>query len=131
MNAFLGDSITYGESVAPRQTFVHLVEESLTQRCPNGVVTINLGNPAEAIEFTRKAMSLNPHYTWEFPYNLGRAHWAHGDYDAAVPLLEEALKISDIIRLEIHGPEAELAKMREPLADLSPQFFELEYGFRR
>lgn len=46
-------------------------------------------------------------------------------------LLEEALKISEIARLEIHGPEAELAKMREPLAQLKPQFFTLEYGFRR
>ncbi len=46
-------------------------------------------------------------------------------------LLEEALKISDLIRLEIHGPEEELAKLREPLAELKPQFFTLEYGFRR
>jgi len=46
-------------------------------------------------------------------------------------LLEEASKISDISRLEIHGPESELAKMREPLADLNPVFFVLEYGFRR
>lgn len=46
-------------------------------------------------------------------------------------ILEEALKIADLIRLEIHGPEAELAKLREPLADYKPQFFILEYGFRR
>jgi len=46
-------------------------------------------------------------------------------------LLQEALKISEIARLEIHGPEAELAKMREPLADLKPDFYTLEYGFRR
>ncbi len=46
-------------------------------------------------------------------------------------LLEEALKISEIARLEIHGPEDELAKLREPLAELKPQFFTLEYGFRR
>lgn len=47
------------------------------------------------------------------------------------PLLQEALKIADITRLEVHGPEDELAKLREPLADFSPQFFVLEYGFRR
>ena len=47
------------------------------------------------------------------------------------PLLEEALKISDLTRLEIHGPEEELAKLRNPLADLKPQFFVLECGFRR
>ena len=46
-------------------------------------------------------------------------------------LLEEALKISDIARLEVHGPEEELAKLREPLAGLNPQYFVLEYGFRR
>ena len=46
-------------------------------------------------------------------------------------LLDEALKIADITRLEVHGPEEELAKVREPLADLMPQFFTLEYGFRR
>ena len=46
-------------------------------------------------------------------------------------LLEEALKIAEITRLEVHGPEAELAKLQEPLADLKPQFFELEVGFRR
>ena len=46
-------------------------------------------------------------------------------------LLQEALKIAELTRLEIHGPEEELAKLREPLADLKPQFFTLEYGFRR
>ncbi len=46
-------------------------------------------------------------------------------------LLQEALKISTLIRLEIHGPEAELAKLRGPLAGLKPQFFALEFGFRR
>lgn len=46
-------------------------------------------------------------------------------------LLEEALKIADITRLEVHGPEQELTKLRVPLAGLNPQFFVLEYGFRR
>ena len=47
------------------------------------------------------------------------------------PLLEEALKISELTRLEIHAPEEELAKLRQPLAELKPQFFVLECGFRR
>ncbi len=46
-------------------------------------------------------------------------------------LLGEALKIADITRLEVHGPAEELSKLREPLADLNPQYFVLEYGFRR
>jgi quinol monooxygenase YgiN len=46
-------------------------------------------------------------------------------------LLEEVLEIADITRLEIHSTEEELTKLREPLADLKPQFFTMEYGFRR
>ena len=46
-------------------------------------------------------------------------------------LLQEVLQMADITRLEVHGPEAELAKLRGPLADLSPRYFTLEYGFRR
>jgi quinol monooxygenase YgiN len=45
-------------------------------------------------------------------------------------LLQESLTIADITRLEVHGPEPELAKLRGPLASLNPQFFVLEYGFR-
>ena len=45
-------------------------------------------------------------------------------------LLQEALKISEVARLEVHGPESELAKLREPLAALNPQYFTLECGFR-
>ncbi len=32
---------------------------------------------------------------------------------------------------EVHGPESQLALLREPLAALNPQFFSLEFGFRR
>lgn len=46
-------------------------------------------------------------------------------------LLEESLTMADVTRLEIHGPEPELAKLRGPLAHLNPAFFVLEYGFRR
>ena len=45
--------------------------------------------------------------------------------------MEEALAIAELTRLEVHGPEAELAQLREPLAGLDPRFFTLEYGFRR
>lgn len=45
--------------------------------------------------------------------------------------LQEALKLAAITRLEVHGPEAELAKLREPLAALQPEFFTLKYGFRK
>jgi len=51
--------------------------------------------------------------------------------DRVGPLLSEFLKSADLVRLEVHGPEAELERMREPMAELDPRFFILEYGFRR
>lgn len=39
------------------------------------------------------------------------------------PLLAEALTAADLIRLEVHGPAAELDKLRGPLAHLNPQWF--------
>jgi quinol monooxygenase YgiN len=41
-------------------------------------------------------------------------------------LLAEALKISDLIRLELHGPAEELDKLKEPLAHLKPAWFVIE-----
>ena len=45
----------------------------------------------------------------------------------------EMLKVADLARLEIHGSEAELVKVRKALADMGmqAQFFTLECGFRR
>lgn len=43
-------------------------------------------------------------------------------------LLGEMLKLSDLIRLELHGPAAELEKLKEPLAALHPAWFAFECG---
>ena len=40
--------------------------------------------------------------------------------------LAQAMQIADLVRLEVHGPAAELAKLRGPMADLKPEWFELE-----
>ena len=47
------------------------------------------------------------------------------------PLLQQLLQVAEMTRLEVHGPEDQLAVLRGPLAGLNPQFFALEYGFRR
>ncbi len=38
--------------------------------------------------------------------------------------IEEALTVSELYRIEIHGPKAELDQLRSPLADLNPEFYE-------
>ena len=75
-----------------------------------------------------------------FSFDGDQAHCREGYADAdgllthlehVGPLLEQALKIAELTRLEVHGPESDLAKLRGPLAKLNPQFFTPEYGFRR
>lgn len=46
-------------------------------------------------------------------------------------ILGEMLKISDVIRLEIHGPAEELEKLRGPLAGYQPEWFTYEAGLGR
>ena len=47
-------------------------------------------------------------------------------------LLEEAFKIAEITRLEVHGPEVRAGRsFASRSRALNPQFFTLEYGFRR
>ena len=75
-----------------------------------------------------------------FSFNGNQVHCREGYQDAegvlahlenVNSLLQEALNISQLVRLEIHGTETELAKLREPLAEIKPEFFILKYGFRR
>ena len=91
-------------------------------------------------QFVEKTQAEPKALYYGFSFNGDQAHCREGYTDAegllthlenVGALLQEALQIADIIRLEIHGPETELAKLREPLAHLNPQFFALEYGFRR
>ena len=78
------------------------------------------------------------HYA--FSYNGTAAHCREGydDADALLAhlknvgdLLGEALRISKIVRLEVHGPASEIEKLRAPMASLSPAFFTLSDGIRR
>ena len=54
------------------------------------------------------------------------AHVAH-----VGPLLEEALALSELVKMEIHGPADEIDKLREPMAPLGAHFYVLECGFCR
>lgn len=63
---------------------------------------------------------------------------AYADGDAALAHLQnvdselkKALSISTLTRLEIHGPEAELEKMRGPLVGLSPAWFIRQAGCQK
>lgn len=91
-------------------------------------------------QFVEKTSGEKKCLYYGFCFNGDQAHCREGYADAEGllahldnigALLDEALKISEITRLEVHGPEQELEKLREPLAGLGPEYFTLEYGFRR
>jgi quinol monooxygenase YgiN len=78
------------------------------------------------------------HYAFSFSGNI--AHCREGYVDASAllahlenvaELLGQALQIARIVKLEVHAPEAEIDKLRGPMASLNPQFFSLGEGIRR
>ncbi len=89
--------------------------------------------------FVEKTKSEPKCLYYGFCFDGDTAHCREGYADAAGllahlenvgALLQQALKISDIARLEVHAPADEMEKLRGPLAALKPQMFVLEYGFR-
>jgi len=95
---------------------------------------------ALCVQFVTKTETEPKALYYGFSFDGDQVHCREGYADAegllahlenVGALLEEALTIAELTRLEIHGIESELAKLRGPLADYKPQFFSLEYGFRR
>lgn len=56
-----------------------------------GLIYNNIGRPEEAIKQIEKGMSLNPYYTWDYLYNLGRAHYFMNNFETAIGYLERAI----------------------------------------
>ncbi len=91
-------------------------------------------------QFVARASNEEKCLYYGFSFDGETAHCREGYADAegalthlgnVGDLLDDAFKIASLTRLEIHGPEEELAKLRAPLESLHPQFFTLEFGFRR
>jgi quinol monooxygenase YgiN len=100
---------------------------------PGQLAAFKAGVPA----FVERTKSEKGCAHYAFSFDGDSAHCREGYDDAAAllahldnvgALLKEALKIADIVRLEVHGPAAELDKLRGPLASLNPQWFTLEPG---
>lgn len=56
------------------------------------LINNQLGNGEEAARLISKGMKLDPHYSWDYPYILGRAYYVMGKYEDAVKTLGIALK---------------------------------------
>jgi quinol monooxygenase YgiN len=86
-------------------------------------------------EFAAKTRNETGNLFYEFTINGDEVFCREGYVNAEALLahlenvgamLEQALAMADLIRIEVHGPAAELAKLKEPLAHLKPAWFELD-----
>jgi TolB-like protein/DNA-binding winged helix-turn-helix (wHTH) protein/Flp pilus assembly protein TadD len=57
-----------------------------------GLISNAMGRAGDATSFIERGIKLNPHYSWDYPYNLGRAQYTKGNYEAAIDFLESALR---------------------------------------
>jgi quinol monooxygenase YgiN len=98
---------------------------------PGKLEAFKAGFPA----FVEKTAKEDKNLFYEFTVNGDEVFCREGYADAegllahlenVGALLAEALKIADLIRLEVHGPVSELEKLREPLAHLNPEWFVIE-----
>jgi len=98
---------------------------------PGKLETFTAGFPA----FVEKTASEEKNLFYEFTVNGYEVFCREGYTDAdgllahlenIGALLAEALKIADLIRLEVHGPAVELDKLKEALAHLKPDWFVLD-----
>ena len=71
------------------------------------------------------------HYLQQFHPDYADADALLHHLENVAELIGEVLGFAELERLEIHGVASEIDKLREPMSELSPEFFELEFGFRR
>jgi quinol monooxygenase YgiN len=78
------------------------------------------------------------YYGFSFDGDLAHCREGFVDADALIahidnlrPILHEMGEVSQLVRIEVHGPEHELSKLRAPLSGMNPQYFVLEYGYRK
>jgi quinol monooxygenase YgiN len=90
--------------------------------------------------FVEKTRSEPKALYYGFSFEGDEAHCREGYVDAegvlahlenVGELLKEMMQMVEVLRLEIHGPAQELARLRAPLAGMNIRYFVLECGFRR
>jgi len=93
------------------------------------------------VEFVEKTKNESKclYYGWTFNENKMHCREAYENAQGVLehlgnvgPLIEKLLSsgYASLDKIELHGPEAELAQLEQPLAHLNPLFFKKEYGFK-
>ncbi len=76
-------------------------------------------------EFATKTRNETGNLFYEFTINGDQVFCREGYVNAenVSAILTQALAMAELVRVEVHGPAAELEKLKEPLADLKPVWF--------
>lgn len=80
------------------------------------LINNQMGRGDQALRFIRKGMRLNPGYSWDYPYNEGRAFYLMGEYDKAIASLLLALERNENAwnpRLYLAASYARLGRLEE------------------
>ena len=80
------------------------------------------GKAREAEKYIKKAITLNPYHTFDYPWNLGLAYYTMGRYEEAVKLLNDALDRNETVLL----PRLYLAASYVRLGRLEDAEWEIE-----
>lgn len=105
---------------------------------------VNSGKMTEAKELLRQMVARTQtegaNFYYDFTIN-GDVVFCREAYEGAEgllkhvenvgPVLEEFLKIAEVLRVEIHGTNANVEKLKGPLAGLKPEWFVFECGVVR
>ncbi len=89
------------------------------------------GRPQEGLERIKKAMQLNPHHPYNYPFHLGQVYFILGRYQEAIEALEQGLESnpsSERMRVWLaaayaqHGREDDAKWEAEQVLALNPDF---------
>ena len=103
---------------------------------PGKLEAVKAGFP----RFVEKTSSEKKNLFYEFTVNGDEMFCREGYTDAdgvlahldnIGALLAEMLTMADLTRVEVHGPAAELEKLKEPLAHLNPAWFAVECSVKK
>jgi adenylate cyclase len=126
----LGDIYLYQGNFDEARTHY---EKAVTVNPNDGMAVFSLGKllrfsgqPDKAVPLIKKAMRLDPHPFWNIPYNLGRAYYQSRQYDDAIVVLEEVLKMCEEGTCNPKWPHMQLSQVYAELGQYEEARFHIQ-----
>jgi TolB-like protein/Tfp pilus assembly protein PilF len=82
----------YQKAIDSLEKAIHIAPSFADGYALLALINNNLGRYEQAAEKIRKAMAINPVYTFEYPYLLGWAYYGASRYEQAIEILSKAIE---------------------------------------